>query len=73
MREGDLSLFTSALQHATKTLRTRWELAQDSWQDQVAMKFGEEYIEPVAPQMQTTLKAINRLSQIMSKAREECS
>jgi len=73
MREGDLSLFTSSLQYAMKSLNTRWNDAQDSWQDNVARKFGEEYIDPIAPQMNVTLKAINRLAAILARAREECS
>jgi hypothetical protein len=73
MREGDLSLFTSSLQHALKTLNTRWHDAEDSWQDNVARHFGEEYIDPVPPQMNITLKALNRLASVLARAREECS
>ena len=58
MREGDLSLYTSSLQHALKALNIRWEQTQESWQDNVARKFGDEYIEPVPPQVDAALKAI---------------
>jgi hypothetical protein len=73
MREGDLSLYTSSLQHALKALNIRWEQTQESWQDNVARKFGDEYIEPVPPQVDAALKAINRLSAVFARAREECS
>lgn len=73
MREGDLSLYTSSLQHALKTLKIRWDDTCETWKDNVARKFGDEYIEPIPPQMDTTLKAINKLSQTMGRAREECS
>ncbi|MBL8830449.1 MAG: hypothetical protein JNM18_25975 [Planctomycetaceae bacterium] len=73
MREGDLSLYTSSLQHALKTLRIRWEQTQETWQDHVARKFGDEYIEPIPPQVDSALKAINRLTTVFAHAREECS
>lgn len=72
MREGDLSLYTSSLQHAMKTLNMRWEDARETWQDNVARRFGEEYIEPLPPQVEAALKAINRLSSAFARAREEC-
>ncbi|HEY5311700.1 MAG TPA: hypothetical protein VIK18_04250 [Pirellulales bacterium] len=73
MRRGDLSIVASSLQHAMKSLRFRWDETQDVWNDSVRRQFDEQYIVPLEPQVSTTLKAVNRLSQIFARASEECS
>jgi hypothetical protein len=73
MRRGDLSIVASSLQHAMKTLRARWDMTQEVWNDSVRRQFEEQYLVPLEPQVMTTLKAVNRLSQIFSRASEECS
>lgn len=73
MRRGDLSIVASSLHHAMKSLRVRWDQTQEIWNDSVRRQFEEEYLVPLEPQVTTTLKAINRLSQVFSRASEECS
>jgi len=73
MRRGDLSIVGSSLQHAMKSLNARWDVTQEVWNDSVRRQFEEEYLVPLAPQVMTTLKAVNRLSQIFGRASEECS
>jgi hypothetical protein len=73
MRRGDLSIVASALHHATKTLRARWDETGEVWTDSVRQQFEEEHLTPIEPQVTITLKAINRLSQVFARASEECS
>jgi hypothetical protein len=73
MQRGDVSIISSALHHAMKTLRMRWDETHEVWDDSVSRKFEEEYLVPLEPQLQVTLKAINRLSLVMARAHEECS
>ena len=73
MRPGDLSIVSSSLNYATKTLKHRWDDAQSVWNDQAAQHLEAKYIAPIEPQVQSLLKAINRLSQVMARAYEECT
>ncbi len=73
MRDGDLSLVSSSLQYAYKVLRQRWDDTEEVWRDVVRKRFDEQHIEPIEPTVLNTLKAINRLSSVLERAREECS
>jgi hypothetical protein len=72
-RPGDLSIVASSLNFAAKTLFQRWGDMQAAWDDPVSRGFDKEFLEPLEPQVSTVLKAINRLSQIMRQACDECS
>jgi hypothetical protein len=51
----------------------RWDDTQESWNDSVRQGFEEEFMGPLEPQVMLTLKAINRLNQVMARAYEECT
>lgn len=73
MRQGDLSITSSALHYALKALRQRWDDTQQGWNDSVRRAFEEKHLAPLDPQVLAALKAINRLSMVMSRAYDECS
>jgi hypothetical protein len=73
MKRGDLSIVASSLNFALKTLVMRWEDTQETWDDSVRQSFEEEHMVPLQPQVLSTLKAINRLNQVMARAYEECT
>ncbi|MBS0208261.1 MAG: hypothetical protein JSS27_04840 [Planctomycetes bacterium] len=73
MHNGDLSIVSSTLSHSYRTLLARWDDTLDVWNDPVSKRFEEKHIEPLEPDVTGFLKAVNRLSQIMTKAVEECS
>ncbi len=73
MKRGDLSIVASSLNFALKTLKMRWDDTEESWNDSVRQSFDEEYMGPLEPQVLSTLKAINRLNQVMARAYEECT
>jgi hypothetical protein len=73
MRPGDLSIVASALHFATKSLNERWDDTKQFWTDSVQQHFEENHVQPIGPTVTTTLKAINRLTQVMARAYEECS
>ena len=57
---------------ALKTLRERWEDTKETWQDAVQMKFADDVWEPVEQHSQAALSAIDRLSQVVARARQDC-
>ena len=73
MKVGDLSIVASTLHHSMKTLRQRWDDTGDDWRDAVRQNFEENHLAAIEPQLLATLKAVNRLSQVFARAREDCS
>lgn len=61
------------LSKALKDLRVRWEIAGQSWQDQVRVEFEENHLEPLWEQTRATLDGMNRLAELLARARRECS
>lgn len=61
------------LNYAMKSLIGRWDDTKEHWQDAVSRDFEEKYLEPLAPQMATTIRGIDHLAQLFVAAEQECS
>lgn len=72
MKTCDLTTGVGRLKRATKMLREQWLLTREVWTDENARKFEEQYLQPLLPQMQLTLAAVNRFAEVMEKAEKEC-
>jgi hypothetical protein len=59
------------LNSAMKTLAVHWEKTQAQWRDPVSERFHEEYYEPLAEQVHTTLRAIDRLGEVIERVYQE--
>jgi uncharacterized protein YukE len=68
-----LNTASTELSSALKTLREQWERVRESWQDSVAEEFRAEHWEVLETQVVATLRAMERLGPILSRARRECS
>ncbi len=55
-----------------KTLQEHWEETKYRWQDVARKDFDEEYWQALAPRVVTALAAIDRLSQVIHQARQDC-
>jgi hypothetical protein len=64
---GRYQLFSSF-----KTLRAHWEETSTHWQDDVRKQFEEQYWSALELRMNGTMAAIDRLGQIIVRARQEC-
>lgn len=73
MRRSDLSIVSSSLHLATKTLYQRWDQTGETWRDAVRTQYEEQHLAQLEPTVLATLKAINRLSLVLARAIEECS
>jgi hypothetical protein len=67
-----LSVGSSKLNEAFKDLRSRWEETRAHWQDDVALDFEDHHWRILELQVQATLRGIDRLSQELARARQEC-
>jgi len=73
MKVADLTTATAKLHHALKQLKASWERTQDDWHDPVSLKFEEEFLAVIEPQVLATLERLSSLGQVMSAAEQECS
>jgi hypothetical protein len=63
----------SELNSALKTMRLLWEDIQQSWNDPVSRDFDANHWQPLERQVVTTLRAMDRLAPILTRAQRECS
>lgn len=61
------------LHDAMRTLSLRWEQAREHWDDAVARRFHEDYLEEADDAVRAAMSAMNRISDVMRRARSECA
>jgi hypothetical protein len=61
------------LSSAQKTLQLRWDQTCMSWRDAVRREFTERFWNTLEAQVPAALAAMDRLDQIMARARQECA
>jgi len=62
----------SKLAHSFKSLREKWDVAQEHWKDRVRIEFEEKYLKELEDRVRGTGAAMARLSEILSRAEKEC-
>ena len=60
------------LRHAAQKLGLAWEEVQTGWNDSVSRDFQRDYITPLEPQIAAALRAIDQLSEVLTKAEQDC-
>jgi hypothetical protein len=68
-----LNVSSSKLKDALKELRARWEETRAHWKDDVAQDYDDHHWRPLEMQTEVALRAIDRLSEELAKARQDCS
>jgi hypothetical protein len=68
-----LSTGRMQLHSSYKDLKPRWEDVQDSWDDVVQRDFDEKYLKPLDEQIQATLRAMDRLAEVMAQLHQDCA
>jgi len=63
----------SKLKQSFQTLQVRWDNLCQGWDDAARREFGENHWEPVGPDVQAALRAIDRLAAVLSQMQNECS
>lgn len=62
----------TGLNDALKTARVHWEAVQSTWDDAVRDDFEKEFWQPLEAQITSVLRAMERLSPVLSKVEQEC-
>lgn len=60
------------LRFAAEKLLLRWDEAQTQWRDAVARDFEREHLAPLDQPLSAALRAIEVLSETLSRAEQEC-
>ena len=72
MRQGDLTAGAAKLQKSWKNLLAHWEATKLHWHDPVSREFEARYLDPVAPQIASTLDRMQALAGVLAAANHDC-
>lgn len=67
-----LSTGRGKLFNGLKTLRAQWQRVQDVWDDAVAREFEENVFKLLDDETQATIRATDRMDQVLSQMFREC-
>lgn len=62
----------SSLAQAAKDLSVEWRETKTRWRDGKAREFGEEYIDPIPPEVARAIEAMEELDRVLRRIRSEC-
>jgi hypothetical protein len=68
-----MSAGAGRLKHAMKTLREHWDQTRELWDDRVALDFEKNHLMPLEQQVENARRGMDKLHEIMTKVRNECS
>lgn len=57
---------------ATRQLFSRWEEARNSWRDQKAEEFENLYLHEISQNLNSTLRSMEELEQLLEKIHADC-
>ena len=60
------------LTDATRQLQTRWTDTRNSWRDDKAVEFENLYLTDLAAAVNSALRVIDELEQLLNKVRNDC-
>lgn len=68
-----MSAGANRLTYSLKNLRVAWDDVTATWKDQVAHDFEAHYIAPLEDRVQSTARAMDKLAEVLERAKRECS
>ena len=67
-----MSAGAARLKHALKSVREHWDVTKEHWADNVSRDFEKNHLMPLDQQVNTTLRGMDKISDVMSKVRSAC-
>jgi len=67
-----LSTGRGKLYMSLQTLSAHWEDTKEDWADAVRQEFERDHMEPLHDQTVATVRAIDRLAQVLEQMEQEC-
>ena len=68
-----MSAGSARLTFSLKTLRERWDASMEQWSDQVSRDFEKNHLAPLEHQSTAAIRAMEKMSDILSKIRHDCA
>ncbi|GAC1467133.1 MAG: hypothetical protein NVSMB9_08410 [Isosphaeraceae bacterium] len=68
-----MSAGSGPLKHALKSLREHWQGTEEVWDDAVARDFEKNHLAPLDRQVENVLRGMDKLSELLTKIRHDCS
>jgi hypothetical protein len=68
-----MSAGSARLTFSLKTLRERWDVSMEQWSDQVSRDFEKNHLAPLESQSTAAIRAMEKMSEILSKIRHDCA
>ncbi len=68
-----LKIAENRLQDETKSFLVVWKASHDRWNDDIRDRFDQQYIEPIGKSLRNAQGAMERMQEIIIRARQECS
>ena len=62
----------SKVSDAALKLRASWVDTQSEWNDAVSRDFEENHLAPLEPKINTVLRAVERMQELLSRVEQEC-
>jgi hypothetical protein len=62
----------SKLTDASARLRAHWADTQSEWHDAVSRDFEENHLAPLEPKINSVLRAVERMQELLSRVEQEC-
>jgi hypothetical protein len=73
MANAALSSASNRLGSALKTLKERWEITQETWDDQVRREFEDRQLIPLEAAVKSAMVGMQELGDELSRVRIDCS
>ena len=67
-----MSAQSGRLQHALKTLREKWDIATETWDDPASQDFEKHHIIPMEQTAKHAIIGMEKLSEVLVKLRAQC-
>lgn len=60
------------LQRSKKDFLAQWDQVRQSWRDEVAREYGEQFLEPLLARVQAAHEAMVHLETVLTVMRRDC-
>lgn len=67
-----MSQQSGRLQHALKTLREKWDIAIETWDDPVSRDFEKNHIIPLEQTAKHAMIGMEKIAETLGKIRAQC-
>lgn len=72
MRAANLNAGGNRLDQTMRILKSKWLMVRESWRDELAEAFESDHIAPMERQLQSTVRAIEKLSDLCVQIERDC-